>query len=78
MNGTQQVLQVIKRGLGFGMYRAWFNTINEAYVKACYSQHYEISEEALRWLGNRTAILHELVEAICREHLAKLKDAVGS
>jgi predicted nucleotidyltransferase/HEPN domain-containing protein len=59
-------------------YRAWFNTINEAYVKARYSQHYEISEEALRWLGDRTAILHELVEAICKEHLAKLKDAVGN
>ena len=59
-------------------YRAWFNTVNEAYVKARYSQHYEISEEALRWLGQQTAILHELVETICKEHLAKLKDAVGS
>jgi predicted nucleotidyltransferase len=59
-------------------YRAWFNTINEAYVKARYSQHYEISEEALRWLGDRTAILHDLVETVCKQHLAKLEDALGS
>ncbi|KAA3509723.1 HEPN domain-containing protein, partial [Agrobacterium rosae] len=37
--------------------RAWFNTINEAYVKARYSKHFEISEEALVWLGERTAHL---------------------
>jgi predicted nucleotidyltransferase/HEPN domain-containing protein len=53
-------------------YRAWFNTINEAYVKARYSEHYEISEEALLWLGERTAILHGLVETICKEHLEQL------
>ena len=43
--------------------RAWFNTINEAYVKARYSKHFEISEEALVWLGERTAHLLELVTA---------------
>ncbi|OWK20008.1 hypothetical protein AJ88_35355 [Mesorhizobium amorphae CCBAU 01583] len=32
-------------------HRAWFNTLNEAYVKARYSKHYLISEEALVWLG---------------------------
>ena len=31
-------------------YRAWFNTLNEAYVKARYSKRYAISEEALEWL----------------------------
>ncbi len=31
--------------------RAWFNTLNEAYVKARYSKHFEISAEALVWLG---------------------------
>ncbi|PIO44386.1 HEPN domain-containing protein, partial [Phyllobacterium zundukense] len=56
-------------------YRAWFNTINEAYVKARYSEHYEISEEALVWLGERTQVLHELVETICKEHLEKLERA---
>ncbi len=54
-------------------YRAWFNTLNEAYVKARYSKHYEISEEALVWLGERTAILHQLVEQACKEHLETLE-----
>ncbi|MGO6853668.1 nucleotidyltransferase and HEPN domain-containing protein [Rhizobium beringeri] len=53
--------------------RAWFNTLNEAYVKARYSKHYEISEEALTWLGERTTVLLELVRAVCCEHLEKLK-----
>ncbi|MBB3743054.1 hypothetical protein FHX10_002547 [Rhizobium sp. BK591] len=53
--------------------RAWFNTLNEAYVKARYSKHYEISEEALRWLGERTTMLLELVRVVCSEHLEKLK-----
>lgn len=56
-------------------YTSWFNTLNEAYVKACYSKHYQISEEPLIWFGERTEILHELVEEICAEHLAKLAAA---
>ncbi|WP_421363610.1 nucleotidyltransferase, partial [Agrobacterium rosae] len=54
--------------------RAWFNTINEAYVKARYSKHFEISEEALVWLGERTAHLLELVKHVCEEHLLKLEE----
>jgi uncharacterized protein len=53
-------------------YRAWFNTLNEAYVKARYSEHYQISIEALDWLGERTAILLDLVETVCNEHLGIL------
>ncbi|RXT29857.1 nucleotidyltransferase [Rhizobium leguminosarum] len=53
--------------------RAWFNTVNEAYVKARYSKHYEISEEALTWLGERTTVLLDLVRTICSEHLEKLQ-----
>ncbi|MCA9170828.1 MAG: nucleotidyltransferase and HEPN domain-containing protein [Planctomycetales bacterium] len=56
-------------------HRAWFNTLNEAYVKARYSKHYEISEEALMWLGERTQELQRLVELICGEHLTKLRQA---
>ncbi len=56
--------------------RAWFNTINEAYVKARYSKHFEIGEEALAWLLERTAILLDLVKAACSEHLAKLEREV--
>ncbi|EHK52248.1 HEPN domain-containing protein, partial [Allomesorhizobium alhagi] len=55
-------------------HRAWFNTLNEAYVKARYSKHYAISEEALAWLGERTAELHRLVEQVCLAHLSRLKD----
>ncbi|WP_421481100.1 HEPN domain-containing protein, partial [Agrobacterium rosae] len=54
--------------------RAWFNTINEAYVKARYSKHFEISEEALVWLGERTAHLLERVKQVCEEHLTKLAE----
>lgn len=58
-------------------YMAWFNTLNEAYVKARYSRYYEISEEALQWLGERTVRLHDLVEQVCREHLEKLAKEAG-
>ncbi|MGO6814288.1 nucleotidyltransferase and HEPN domain-containing protein [Rhizobium leguminosarum] len=53
--------------------RAWFNTLNEAYVKARYSEHFEITEEAIIWLGERTAKLLELVKIVCSEHLEKLE-----
>ena len=53
--------------------RAWFNTLNEAYVKARYSKHYEISEEALVWLAGQTATLLNLVESSCAEHLKSLE-----
>ncbi|TBA41257.1 HEPN domain-containing protein [Rhizobium ruizarguesonis] len=58
-------------------YRAWFNTINEAYVKARYSKHFEVSEEALTWLGERAADLHILVKTVCEEHLTKLQKDAG-
>ncbi|RWM18270.1 MAG: HEPN domain-containing protein [Mesorhizobium sp.] len=57
-------------------FRAWFNALNEAYVKARYSEHYQISVEALEWLGSQTSIMHSLVETICREHLEKLAGQV--
>lgn len=53
--------------------RAWFSTLNEAYVKARYSKHFEISEEALAWLQARTAELLKLVEAVCTEYLDRLQ-----
>ncbi|MFU0507792.1 nucleotidyltransferase and HEPN domain-containing protein [Pseudaminobacter sp. NGMCC 1.201702] len=56
-------------------FMAWFNTLNQAYVKARYSKHYDINQEALAWLGGRTAALHRLVEQICQEHLEKLRQA---
>jgi len=52
--------------------RAWFNTLNEAYVKARYSKHFEISAEALHWLGERTDRLLDLVKQTCLDHLKDL------
>ncbi|MBP2447350.1 nucleotidyltransferase and HEPN domain-containing protein [Rhizobium leguminosarum] len=57
--------------------RAWFNTLNEAYVKARYSKHFEISEEALGWLGEQTGLLLGLVETVCSEHLGMLERNSG-
>lgn len=59
-------------------YNAWFNVLNEAYVKARYSKHYEISEEALTWLMDRTEHLHGLVRAVCEERLASLKQEAAA
>jgi len=38
-------------------YVAWFNTINEAYVKARYSKYYQISDEALAFLLERRPVI---------------------
>ncbi|MEQ1956470.1 nucleotidyltransferase and HEPN domain-containing protein [Mesorhizobium sp. CN2-181] len=54
-------------------HRAWFNTLNEAYVKARYSKHYQISEEALAWLGDRTRELQKIAETVCEDHIARLR-----
>ncbi|NVD39774.1 HEPN domain-containing protein [Ensifer sp. HO-A22] len=59
-------------------FSAWFNIVNEAYVKARYSRHYEITEEALVWLLDRTETLIDLVEKACRSHLERLKAEVES
>ena len=56
-------------------HRAWFNTLNEAYVKARYSRHYVISEEALAWLGERTAELQKCAEEICLAQLTRMNEA---
>jgi uncharacterized protein len=53
---------------------AWFNIINEAYVKARYSRHYEITREALTWLSGRVADLITRIEAICHSQLEKLRN----
>ncbi|HLP69081.1 MAG TPA: nucleotidyltransferase and HEPN domain-containing protein, partial [Rhizobium sp.] len=57
--------------------RAWFNTINEAYVKARYSKHFGIGDEALAWLLERTAVLLNLVQEVCSEHLQRLERKAG-
>jgi predicted nucleotidyltransferase/HEPN domain-containing protein len=52
--------------------RAWFHTLNEAYVKARYSEHFEISEEALAWLGAQTTLLLSIVKQVCVGHIGQL------
>ncbi len=56
-------------------YIARYNILNEAYVKARYSKHFEITDEALGWLLHRTEHLHLLVERICKERLVELERA---
>ncbi|RWI48956.1 MAG: HEPN domain-containing protein [Mesorhizobium sp.] len=53
---------------------AWFNVINEAYVKARYSKHFEISNEALTWLSERVTDLIDRIEKICQAQLEKLNE----
>ncbi len=59
-------------------YAAWFNALNEAYVKARYCWQFDISNEALRWLTDRTHIVHDLVHTLCQERLAELEHAAGT
>lgn len=54
-------------------YIAWFNLVDEAYVKACYSPHYDISGEALDWLVQRTDDLIKRVEVVGVAHLARIR-----
>ena len=56
-------------------FTAWYNILNEAYVKARYSKHFEITEEGLSWLLERTEHLLRLVELVCQERLAELGSA---
>ncbi len=58
-------------------FTAWYNILNEAYVKARYSKHFEITKEALDWLLERTEHLHRVVETIGKERLAELAQASG-
>jgi predicted nucleotidyltransferase len=53
--------------------RRCFELLRQAYVNARYSPNYAISDEELRWLGERIEVLKQLVEDVCREHI----DALG-
>jgi HEPN domain-containing protein len=59
-------------------FTAWYNVLNEAYVKARYSKQFEMSEEPLAWLQERTAELHTLIETLCTEHIEKLRQGSKS
>ena len=53
--------------------RSRFEKLKEAYVKARYSKHYRITEDELRWLGERVEELGRAVHAICSERIALLE-----
>jgi predicted nucleotidyltransferase/HEPN domain-containing protein len=57
---------------------AWFNVINEAYVKARYSRHFEITSEALEWLTGRVSDLIGRIEMICRSRLENLRNEANA
>lgn len=50
--------------------RRCFELLRQAYVNARYSPHYKVSDEELNWLGERVAILQELVRKVCERRLA--------
>lgn len=58
--------------------RSRFEKLKEAYIKARYSKHYQISEEELEWLGARVAQLASVVETICSERIAQLEKTAGA
>ena len=51
--------------------RRCFELLRQAYVNARYSPHYKISDEELTWLGERVAVLQDLVRRVCEERLAE-------
>lgn len=51
--------------------RRCFELLRQAYVNARYSEQYSVSDEELNWLGERVAILKQLVEQVCEQRLAQ-------
>jgi uncharacterized protein len=49
--------------------RSW-ELLRRAYVDARYSPHFKITAEELGWLGERVAVLAELVRRACQAHLS--------
>jgi hypothetical protein len=54
--------------------RRAFSCIRRAYVEARYSTHYRIGDDELAWAAERVERLHLLVDEVCRDHLARLRD----
>ena len=55
--------------------RRCFELLREAYVKARYSRHYRISDDELSWLGERVALLQDVVRDVCEERIDQLDKA---
>jgi hypothetical protein len=54
-----------------------FELLRRAYVEARYSPHYTITAEDLAWIGERVAVLRELVRTVCEERLAALESSAA-
>jgi uncharacterized protein len=54
--------------------RAMFEKLKDAYVKARYSKHYEITRDELTWLGDRVENLGRIVQEVCSERVDALRD----
>jgi predicted nucleotidyltransferase/HEPN domain-containing protein len=54
-----------------------FELLRRAYVDARYSPHYAITPEELQWLGERIAVLQDLVRQACEARLADLERQAG-
>jgi predicted nucleotidyltransferase/HEPN domain-containing protein len=56
--------------------RRCFELLRQAYVNARYSPEYAISGEELAWIGERVAILQDLVRQVCGRRLVELEAAL--
>jgi HEPN domain-containing protein len=53
--------------------RAMFEKLKDAYVKARYSKHYQITADELAWLSERVSDLANVVQSVCLERIGTLK-----
>lgn len=58
--------------------RAHFEKLKEAYIKARYSKHYQITDDELAWLGERVEALGHVVQVICEEHIVALERSAAA
>lgn len=58
--------------------RRRFELLKRAYVEARYSANYEIGRDDLEALTRSVRRLRDVVEAVCRERLKELRNAVGA
>lgn len=56
--------------------RVRFEKLKDAYVKARYSKHFEISAEELQWIASRIEFLGHAVLEICRRKIDELRAAL--
>jgi predicted nucleotidyltransferase/HEPN domain-containing protein len=55
--------------------RRCYDLLRSAYVKARYSRQYRITDEELTWLGERVALLEQVIRELCLERIDTLAKA---